>query len=91
MPQEQRQVHFRGRVQGVGFRYTTREIAEGFEVRGYVQNLPDGRVLLVAEGEAEELDAFLDAVEEQMAPYIQETQGSVRPAGGKFTGFEIRR
>jgi acylphosphatase len=68
MAPEQRQVHFRGHVQGVGFRYTTREIAEGFDVVGYVQNLPDGRVLLVAEGEADELDAFLAAVQEQMTP-----------------------
>jgi acylphosphatase len=77
-------------VQGVGFRYTTREIAGGFDVVGYVQNLPDGRVLLVAEGEADELDAFLAAVQEQMAPYIQETQASVQPASGRYTAFEIR-
>jgi acylphosphatase len=91
MAKQQRQVHFSGHVQGVGFRYTARKIAEGFDVVGYVQNLPDGRVRLVAEGEAEELDRFLRAVDEQMAKYIGDTQVNVRPAGGEFTSFEIRR
>jgi acylphosphatase len=91
MAREQRQVHYRGRVQGVGFRFTTRETAAGFEIAGYVQNLPDGRVRLVAEGEVEELDAFLAAIEEQMAGYIQERQVEVQPPSGRLTTFEIRR
>src|SRR5689334_21011918 len=49
------EVFYTGRVQGVGFRYTTREIAKGFEVSGSVQNLEDGRVELEAEGEETEL------------------------------------
>jgi acylphosphatase len=91
MAVEQRQVHFSGRVQGVGFRFATRAIAERFDLSGYVQNLPDGRVLLVVEGAADELDAFLAAVEEQMAGYIQERQATVRPRSGQFTGFVVRR
>ncbi len=91
MAHEQRQVHFSGQVQGVGFRYTTREIAGGFDVVGYVQNLPDGRVLLVAEGEPTELDAFLAAVEKQMAPYLERSQITVLPASGQFAGFDVRR
>ena len=43
-------VHYTGHVQGVGFRYTTTTIAGKHNVAGYVQNLPDGRVRLVAEG-----------------------------------------
>ena len=43
-------VFYAGRVQGVGFRYTAREIACGYDVAGYVCNLPDGRVELVVEG-----------------------------------------
>ncbi|MEE3179555.1 MAG: acylphosphatase [Verrucomicrobiota bacterium] len=39
-----KRVIFSGRVQGVGFRYTTREIATGFDVVGAVRNLPDGTV-----------------------------------------------
>ena len=43
--------HFSGHVQGVGFRYTVQDLAADFDVRGYVRNLPDGRVELVVEGD----------------------------------------
>ena len=48
--QQRREVYFSGRVQGVGFRYTVRMVASRFAVTGFVKNLPDGRVQLVAEG-----------------------------------------
>jgi acylphosphatase len=57
-----RLVHYEGRVQGVGFRYTARRIAQGYDVAGRVKNLPDGRVEMRVFGEAEEVDAFLEAV-----------------------------
>ena len=69
---ERRVVHFRGRVQGVGFRYTTVRIAGQFDVTGYVQNLPDGQVLVVAEGRPDELDSFLDRLKTEMAAYIRD-------------------
>jgi acylphosphatase len=56
------QVFYEGRVQGVGFRYTARRVAAGFEVAGHVRNLPDGRVELVASGDGSEVDAFLAAI-----------------------------
>ena len=59
-----RQVFYKGKVQGVGFRYAVKRIAGGFEVLGWVKNLPDGRVELQAMSEdAEELDAFLEEIE----------------------------
>lgn len=76
--------HFSGRVQGVGFRYSTVDVARRFDVAGYVQNLPDGRVLLVAEGQPEELDAFLEALQRRMAGYIRETQTDRGAASGEF-------
>jgi len=66
--------HFSGRVQGVGFRYTTLQVAKGFEVTGYVKNLPDGRVELVAEGREEECRKFLAAVQEEQSAYIRQTE-----------------
>lgn len=63
-------VHYSGRVQGVGFRYTTVSISRGYQVTGYVRNLPDGQVELWAEGEATEVDRFLDAVNNKMAENI---------------------
>ena len=57
-----RRVFYDGRVQGVGFRFTTRQVARGYEVTGWVRNLPDGRVELEAAGEPEEVEAFLKGI-----------------------------
>ena len=56
------QVFYEGHVQGVGFRYTVRHIAKGFDVTGWVRNLPDGRVELQVTGDEGEVRAFLDQV-----------------------------
>lgn len=77
-------------VQGVGFRYTTRRLATRFRVTGYVKNLPDGRVLVVVEGAADELQRFLEAVAREMGHHIDEQRETVRPATGGFSGFEVR-
>ena len=85
------QVFYEGRVQGVGFRYTARRAAAGFDVAGYVRNLPDGRVELVAAGDEEEVDGFLEAVREsELAGHIDAEAAAeiVKPAG--LRGFEIR-
>ena len=59
-----RQVFYEGRVQGVGFRFTVKQIARGFEVTGWVRNLADGRVELQCSGERAEVEAFLEAIAE---------------------------
>ena len=66
-----KKVHYWGKVQGVGFRYTTLGVARNFKVTGYVKNLLDGQVELVAEGAPEEVDRFLEAVAGKMAGYIK--------------------
>lgn len=85
-----RNVLFSGRVQGVGFRYTTCEVAAAHRVLGYVRNLPDGRVELVAEGESAELDRFIEAVKKRMSGCIREMQGHDSPASREFTEFDVR-
>jgi acylphosphatase len=87
---EQREVVYRGMVQGVGFRYTARRIAAGFPVTGYVQNLADGRVRLVVEGVAAALDRFLAAVEAEMGRCIEDASTTTRPATGEFRRFDVR-
>jgi acylphosphatase len=87
---EQREVFYSGRVQGVGFRYTVRSLAVGFEVTGFVRNLPNGQVHLVIEGAESETKKFLDAIKKEMAYYIGGVQEVVRPATGRFQSFEIR-
>ena len=87
---ERREVHFSGRVQGVGFRYTVRGIAARHDVRGFVKNLNDGRVLLVVEGPRHALEALIGAVQAEMERYIADTQTTVLPVIGEFTRFEVR-
>ncbi len=83
-------VHFTGRVQGVGFRYQTLQVAKEFEVSGYVQNLPDGRVQLEAEGTPEEIESFLVAVGERLEGYIRKTDRTADRRTPQFKGFMIR-
>lgn len=83
-------VYYSGRVQGVGFRFTARRIAGRFHVSGYVQNLDDGRVLLVAEGATEELDQFLAAIARELGRHIDNVQHAAGPARGEFEAFDIR-
>lgn len=85
-----RQVTYSGHVQGVGFRYTTQTIAQRYDVTGYVRNLPDGRVKLVAEGSAAELNRFLAELAEQMSGNIRSVDCDRRPAMGEFADFAIR-
>lgn len=83
-------VFFAGRVQGVGFRYQTLQVAKEFEVAGYVQNLPDGRVQLEVEGRPAEVVAFVSAVEERMHGYIRKTERRNAMRAPQFRGFAIR-
>lgn len=85
-----REVFYNGRVQGVGFRYTARQIATRFSVTGFVQNLADGRVRLVAEGEPDEVERFLDAVAGELGRYIAAVEHRDKPATGEYSEFGIR-
>lgn len=83
-------VHFTGRVQGVGFRFQALQVAREFEVAGYVQNLPDGRVRLEVEGVRAEIGAFLAALGERMEGHIRNTERTAGRRTPRFSGFEIR-
>ncbi len=87
---QRRELLYTGNVQGVGFRYTARRIAQGYRVAGFVRNLRDGRVQIAVEGQAEEIDAFLSDLLARMGQYIRDvTDDQMRPTG-EFSGFEIR-
>src|SRR4051812_32863507 len=88
-PEKACMVYYSGRVQGVGFRATAVEIAKDYPVTGWVKNLPDGRVQLLAEGPAEAVDKFLKAVRTRWDGNI-EKEGVETPAPtGKYQSFEI--
>lgn len=84
-----KRVYYAGRVQGVGFRYSTEKLAARFKVTGYVRNLPGGDVELVAEGDEQEVESFLAAVAQRMSDYIERVRESDEPVGG-YRDFGIR-
>ncbi|MFN0195872.1 MAG: acylphosphatase [Planctomycetaceae bacterium] len=82
---------FQGRVQGVGFRYTTASIARRYAVAGYVMNCADGSVELVVEGERTEVTRFIDDVQKTFSKNIHDCRQSESAACGEFADFRIRR
>ncbi len=82
---------FDGRVQGVGFRFTSVEIARGHHVTGYVQNMMDGSVKLVAEGLERDLYALLNAMRDaHIYRYVTREDLHWLDATGEFSEFTIR-
>lgn len=93
MPQDslvRRRVIYSGRVQGVGFRWTTSSIASRFAVDGYVKNLPGGTVELVVQGTASTVREFLEAVAERFRSNIRNAEEFPLAAEDDLTGFSIR-
>lgn len=86
-----RQYLFAGRVQGVGFRYSTKNLAKGFDVLGWVKNLPDGRVELQIQGDEEELDEFIQELQDSpLGHHIQEQEERTVPLLEDVQGFSIQ-
>ena len=92
MNRRRMQIWYSGHVQGVGFRYTVKSTAAGFEVTGLVRNLRDGRVELIAEGAKQELEAFRQAIRESgLEHFIQDEQIAWSEPRNEFCGFEVSR
>jgi acylphosphatase len=87
---ERRTYHFSGHVQGVGFRYTTHNIALRHNVYGYVRNLPDGRVELVMEGDEREMEGVVQNLRQRMSEYVRNIEAHAAPATGEFERFSIK-
>ncbi len=85
-------VIYAGRVQGVGFRYTVKQIATGFDVTGWVRNLADGTVEVRAAGEGTEVEAFVAAIGvSHLTGYIKDARRTdLDPAEPTGAAFEIR-
>ncbi|HMG04533.1 MAG TPA: acylphosphatase [Chthoniobacterales bacterium] len=85
------QVFYEGNVQGVGFRYSVRQIAKGFDITGSVRNLRDGRVELLTTGAEDEVRAFLEAIgQSELRAHIKKHSEAPLPNPPAFHGFEIR-
>jgi len=87
--QEQIYIHYSGKVQGVGFRQTTKTWAKELGLTGWVKNLKDGRVEIIAEGDSSKLDQLQRMLKEQFEGYIVKTDVRRQKAQGKFQDFTI--
>lgn len=85
-----RRVSYHGRVQGVGFRYTTASIARRFPVLGYIRNRPDGTVEMVVEATTDTLSAFLDEIAASFSGDITECESAPCDSAEVFLSFGIR-
>ena len=80
-----------GRVQGVGFRFTAQRYANEAGVTGYVKNLWSGQVEIVAEGEREKIETFLERIRNgPLSHYIDDVETHFSPYKEEFRGFNIR-
>ena len=90
MERQRLHVFYSGSVQGVGFRYTVKSLARGFEITGAVRNLADGRVELVAEGTRSELEEFRRAIlDSELGHFVRREELNWTEAKNEFRGFEI--
>jgi len=83
-------VIYSGDVQGVGFRFTAERAAVSLGLTGWVKNLSDGRVEAVCEAASEELNAFLERIDNVFGEYISAKDVDWEDATGEFSGFDIR-
>ena len=86
-----RMVYYDGRVQGVGFRATAAALARDYAVTGWVKNLADGRVQLLAEGPEEAVGTFLEEVRSRFRGYITDEHVEARTPSGRQTRFQVVR
>jgi len=84
-----RRIIFIGRVQGVGFRFTAHRMAGRHQLTGFVRNLRDGTVEMLAQGDPEDIDACIRDIEEYLAGYIRETKVEEVPPDPRWTDFKI--
>ncbi|MDR0362865.1 MAG: acylphosphatase [Planctomycetota bacterium] len=85
------EARFTGSVQGVGFRWTTKRLAEAAGLGGWVRNNPDGSVTLAVRGESEAIECLLNELGTRLGPAVASVESREIPAGTVPEGFEIVR
>ena len=91
MTTTQSHIFYSGTVQGIGFRYTVQRLASSLKLTGWVKNLSDGRVEILAEGNQEDIEKLMQQIAGKFQGYIKDKEVSLAPALGKFTDFCIAK
>ncbi|MBC8472228.1 MAG: acylphosphatase [Planctomycetes bacterium] len=84
-----RHITFSGRVQGVGFRFTARRAANRRQLTGYVRNMSNGSVEMLAQGQPEEVDDCIQDIKEYFYGSIRATSIREIPLDPKYSDFQI--
>ncbi len=87
---KQLHLYYSGRVQGIGFRYTVADIANFQKVWGWVKNLDDARVEVMAEAEEDTLNSFLQQVNQHFSQQIKDVNIEWLSASGEFRDFKVK-
>ena len=80
-------IFFSGRVQGVGFRFTARQIAERYELTGFVRNTSDGKVEMLLQGRTEDIDGCIEDLQQTFT--VRDTQIEDVPFDSSYSDFSI--
>ena len=91
MEQTAKRIVFSGRVQGVGFRFTALNVANRYHLTGYVRNLPNGSVEMLAQGTEETITSCIRDIEESFPGYVHQTDIEPIPSNPNLTDFKIKR
>lgn len=89
MEQIAKHIIFVGRVQGVGFRFTALDIARRYELNGFVRNLFDSTVEMVAQGKPQDVSDCIRDINESFAGYIRDTKIKEIPVNPEYKEFKI--
>ncbi len=89
MEQTAKHILFSGQVQGVGFRYTASRIARQYNLTGFVRNLPDGDVEMLAQGSEQDIDNCIADIQDYFAGYIRDTEIEPVPHNSRHTDFRV--
>ena len=89
MTQTAKHIIFVGRVQGIGFRFTAHDTAKRHRLTGWVRNLLDGTVEMVAQGLSDDIDDCLHDINNALAGYIRETKIEEVPPNPRYKDFKI--
>jgi acylphosphatase len=89
MVQSAKRIIFRGRVQGVGFRFTAHNIANRYQLVGWVRNLADGTVEMIAQGDADDVSDCIRDIGEFFSGYVNDAKVEEIPIDSQHTNFKI--
>jgi len=82
-------IHYSGKVQGIGFRYTVQRLAVPLGLTGWIKNLADGRVEMMVEGPDDLIQTFCQQVDSRFEGYIKQKNEHLQDATGQFNEFQI--